>query len=102
MNTVTIDEVLAEEGLDRLDFVKLDVEGSEELALRGAKKSLTRFKPIVLFETLSDAAISSDLSRDGAWNYLAGLGYEFFTLGKGRELVPADEPTEGNNIAMPR
>jgi FkbM family methyltransferase len=102
VETVTIDEVLAEEGLDRLDFVKLDVEGSEELALRGAADSLARFQPIVMFESLSDAAISSELSRDGAWNYLAGLGYEFFTVDPDGGLVPATEPTEGNNIAMPR
>ncbi|MDX6615649.1 MAG: hypothetical protein QOD60_740 [Solirubrobacterales bacterium] len=102
VKTVTIDEVMAEEGLDRLDFVKLDVEGSEELALRGAAESLTRFRPVVMFETLSEAAISSDLSRDGAWNYLADLDYEFFIVDQGGKLIPATQPREGNNIARPR
>jgi hypothetical protein len=54
-----------------------------------------------MFETLSEAAISSDLSRDGAWNLLAGLGYEFFTVDNGGRLTPASEPREGNNIARP-
>ena len=102
VKTLTIDEVMAEEGLDRLDFVKLDVEGSEELALRGAEQSLARFRPTVMFETLSEAAISPDLSRDGAWNYLADHDYDFFTVDDGGELVPASEPREGNNIAVPR
>ncbi len=37
--------------LSDLDFIKLDVEGSEALALRGAVETLVRCRPIVLFES---------------------------------------------------
>jgi FkbM family methyltransferase len=36
--------------LTRLDFIKLDVEGSEENVLLGARKTLRRFRPILLTE----------------------------------------------------
>lgn len=36
--------------LDALDFIKLDIEGSEPAALRGAIETLKRCKPVVLFE----------------------------------------------------
>lgn len=36
--------------LDNLGFLKLDVEGSEVIALQGARKTLRRCRPIVLFE----------------------------------------------------
>jgi FkbM family methyltransferase len=42
---VTIDALVEELGLDRLDFVKMDIEGAEERALKGAKMTLTKFKP---------------------------------------------------------
>lgn len=36
--------------LDRLDFFKLDVEGFEVMALRGAKDTIARCKPVMLIE----------------------------------------------------
>ena len=36
--------------LDTLDFLKLDLEGHEYLALEGAQNTLTRCKPAILFE----------------------------------------------------
>jgi FkbM family methyltransferase len=36
--------------LDRLDLVKIDVEGMEPLALRGLERTLTRHRPILLSE----------------------------------------------------
>lgn len=36
--------------LQAVDFIKLDVEGYEPMALQGAKETLIRCKPVVLFE----------------------------------------------------
>lgn len=41
----TLDHFVAERGLDRLDFIKLDIEGAEEMALRGGEQTLRRFRP---------------------------------------------------------
>lgn len=45
-----LDDVFHELGLERLDFVKFDVEGFELEALAGAQAILQRFKPRVLLE----------------------------------------------------
>lgn len=45
VRAVTIDDVVAELGLRRLDFVKLDIEGAERHALEGSKHSLNEFRP---------------------------------------------------------
>jgi FkbM family methyltransferase len=45
---VTIDSL----GLDRLDFLKLDIEGMEPAALSGARETIARCKPIVTAEHL--------------------------------------------------
>jgi len=41
----TIDETVARLQLDRLDFIKMDIEGSERHALRGGRQSIARFSP---------------------------------------------------------
>ena len=45
MPAVTIDETVEHLGLDRVDFVKMDIEGSERYALKGAHRTLSRFGP---------------------------------------------------------
>lgn len=42
---VTVDSVIEELGLDRVDFVKADIEGAERDALRGAEKTIKTFGP---------------------------------------------------------
>ena len=42
---VSIDDVVREEGLNRVDCIKLDVEGGELDALRGAAATIRRFRP---------------------------------------------------------
>lgn len=41
----TIDKIVAELALSRVDFIKMDVEGAEANAIAGARETLTRFKP---------------------------------------------------------
>lgn len=41
----TIDAVVRELGLQRLDVIKMDIEGAEVRALRGARETLSRFRP---------------------------------------------------------
>jgi FkbM family methyltransferase len=41
----TLDSFVESEGLDKLDFIKLDVEGAKLEVLKGAVESIKRFKP---------------------------------------------------------
>jgi FkbM family methyltransferase len=57
VETVAIDDVVNREGLPRVDFIKMDIEGSELSALRGAEKTLRKFRPklaISIYHKLPD------------------------------------------------
>lgn len=45
VSTITIDDFVEQEGLDRLDFVKMDVEGAELKVLHGAREAVQKFAP---------------------------------------------------------
>lgn len=48
--TTTIDEFVNQHHIDRLDFIKIDTDGHEFDVLLGAKKTITRFRPQIIFE----------------------------------------------------
>ncbi len=50
VRTRRLDDVVAERDLQRVDVLKLDVEGAELAALAGAEDTLRRFRPLVLVE----------------------------------------------------
>ncbi len=45
IETTTIDRIVSDLRLDRLDIIKMDIEGAEIRAIRGASKTLNRFRP---------------------------------------------------------
>jgi len=47
----TIDFVIEDLNLERVDFIKMDIEGAEEQALTGAIKTLPRFRPRLAIAT---------------------------------------------------
>lgn len=51
LSTVAIDRL----NLDRLDFIKLDLEGNELPAMYGARKAMQVFKPVMFVEALPDS-----------------------------------------------
>jgi FkbM family methyltransferase len=70
------DELSAE---DRVDFVKLDVEGAELLVLRGGERFFQRDHPYLLFECAPDGPSMFGFSPDDVFAEVTGLGYSVFT-----------------------
>jgi FkbM family methyltransferase len=42
---IRLDEWVGEQRLERVDFIKMDIEGAEEAAIRGAENLIARFRP---------------------------------------------------------
>lgn len=103
VSVTTLDRVAASEGIDRVDLIKMDVEGAEELVLRGATSLLLRGRPVVVMEINPRAATRLGLRADGAWILLKDMGYDFFLATGAGELREVDRPPPaGNVVAIPR
>jgi len=70
----TVDAILANE-TRRLPLLKLDLEGADFLAIRGAEAVMTRDRPIVAFENASIAPDVHGYTRDEMLGHFASLGY---------------------------
>jgi FkbM family methyltransferase len=75
VETITIDETLAGLGLPRVDFIKMDIEGAELNALRGAEASIRRHRPKLAISLYHNPEDIETIPR-----YLSGLGlgYRFY------------------------
>jgi FkbM family methyltransferase len=75
VHATTVDKVADKLGLTRLDFIKADIEGWELHMLRGAKRSLERFRPALQLE-ISEARLKGAGENPAAvFNFLALAGY---------------------------
>jgi len=75
VETSTIDDLVRERNLDRIDFIKMDIEGAEVTALRGAEQTIRRFRPrlaICVYHSIADFA------RIPAWIAGLDLGYRLY------------------------
>lgn len=74
LETIAIDDIIRNEQLDRVDFIKMDIEGAELESLHGAENTICRFRPKL--------AISVYHKPNDFWEipqYIdsLGLGYQF-------------------------
>jgi len=71
--SVTLDELLRD--ADRCDLIKLDIEGAELHALRGAAASLDRFRPALLLEVNPAMLAANGTSAADLLDWLRQRGY---------------------------
>lgn len=78
----------------RVSVIKMDIQGAELLALRGARRLLERDRPILVLEEWPAGYERFGYSVEALKTYLGELGYAFFTLRMGRlrwsVVSPAD------------
>jgi FkbM family methyltransferase len=102
----TLDTLAAELGLDRIDFMKIDVEGAEAAVIVGGRRVLETMRPLILLE-ISDKALRAQGSGAQALieTLRRDLGYEIgvFSTATGRiELLEDGGGLSSNVVAMPR
>jgi FkbM family methyltransferase len=98
----TLDTVVAVLGLDRLDFIKADIEGWELRLLYGGQDALRRFRPRLMLELAEEHLARAGDRLDDAFAFLEGLGYAAFELAPGEELVPVTTRHDGDFWFIPR
>lgn len=50
VNVITLDDFVKEQGIDRVDLIRMDLEGYEVEAIKGMWETIERFKPMIFME----------------------------------------------------
>jgi FkbM family methyltransferase len=101
----TLDRRLASEGVGRVDFVKLDVEGAEIEVLKGSVGMLERRpRPVVLCEIQDIRTAPWGYRAKAIAGFLSARDFRWFSLSPGgllRPLDPEADAFDGNYVAVP-
>jgi len=74
---LSLDELLAPLALERIDFIKIDIDGHECAALSGARDALLRYRPVIVMELAPYVLRERDTDLAELLGLLAPVGYRF-------------------------
>jgi hypothetical protein len=74
-----LDSYVERASIQKIDFIKLDVDGYEYKVIQGATNAITRFKPIMVIEFGRYTLGECGDSLEGLVGLLTSLGYAFFS-----------------------
>jgi len=83
----TLDNLIPE--TERIDFIKIDVEGAEILVLRGARETILRNQPIVVFEFGIGGSDFYGTKPEDVFNYFQEINYKVSLMENWLKQKPA-------------
>lgn len=100
----TLDALAHARSWPRIDLIKMDIEGSELNALRGAEQILARDRPMLLLEAEEEALSLRQASLSELLSWLAARGYramDFSDTDGAPALLGTRDPRTVNLVFMP-
>jgi FkbM family methyltransferase len=96
----TLDRFLQSRPQDRIDVVKIDIEGAELACLKGSEQTLRSFRPYLIIEVQRTSSAAGGYEQSDILNFLSPLGYSFFRISSGGKLsaVQAGSLSEYQNV----
>ncbi len=76
---IRLDDFIGEAQIDKIDFIKMDVEGYEMNVLLGGKKVISKFKPKMFLELHDHKLIEQGYSGNQLLELLNDMGYKDIT-----------------------
>ena len=98
----TLDEVFTTNNFSKCDMIKLDIEGGELNALRGARNVLEKFRPALMIEINAITYTKAGYTIDDVGKFMSDMGYRAFKIVNRGVLAPCGPlPDFGNIVFLP-
>jgi len=96
----TLDLEVERLALNKIDLIKIDVEGAELMVLNGGKSTIAKHRPILFLEFNEEAFLTAGYSSADILSLLEKFGYKFYKIGLRGRLTPLaiDQVPEFCNI----
>ncbi len=104
VETISLDEYISDSGIERIDMIKIDIEGAELFALKGMKRTIDKFKPVILMEISEEILHKNQLKSSEIIDFMKENSYSQKRLTeKGIPVEISDDNSNSytNNIFIP-
>jgi len=100
-----LDDCVSVNKIKKIDFIKMDIEGSEYLVLKGAENVLKQYSPVILLELQDVHMKYFGYSPEELINYLRDLGYHLYEInekefGSVKEVISFQNTNNYNFLAL--
>jgi len=85
--SIMVDEFCTKNEITRLDLIKIDTDGHELQVLAGARKTIKKYKPYVIFEVGQYIIEEYDIKFEQYLNYFSSFGYTLLNNKSGRKIT---------------
>ncbi len=103
---ISLDQYLEITAIDEIDLLKIDIEGAELEAFRGARRVFESIRPLMICEVLDWVTRPWNYAASEIVAFLSRLDYEWFDFRENGTLVPhiprTEYPEPRNYLAVPR
>lgn len=100
VETITGDLFIDKQKIEKLDMIKIDVEGTEMKVLKGLAHSIKKHKPLILAEINRILLERNDANPEEIFSFFSAMNYRSNEIDKFGNLVPFKGVREGNLIAF--
>jgi len=83
VNTMKLDDFLKKIKIEKVDIMKIDVEGAELKVLNGGAETFKKYKPLLMIEVSDKRTLKFNYKAQDILNFLKNFGYKFFIIKKG-------------------
>lgn len=102
----TLDNIVKSTGIEKFDFIKIDVEGMEYEVIKGGMASIVKYRPVIYYETLEPFRNSRGFDLYGKiLDLLQKIAYQHFCVLPNGKVVKVDNLDvlySPNALAIPK
>ncbi|MCF6279959.1 MAG: FkbM family methyltransferase [Flavobacteriaceae bacterium] len=98
--TISLDSYFEKNHINKVDFIKIDIEGGEYNALLGMKKTLVKYSPKLLIEILDESNPSLQNNKEHIIFFLKKIGYNLYFIDDDGELSVSIKNDNRMNFAF--
>jgi FkbM family methyltransferase len=84
--SVSLNDFASKAGLQKIDFIKIDTDGHEYEVFKGAKETIAKFRPKIIFEIGLYVMDEKKISFDFYYQYFTDLRYQLIDTKSGAKI----------------